>query len=53
MKILDFRTLAVGSKMMRSHCAGCVLNKQKQTAVLAGVRVREGCEMVSKQVRRW
>ena len=25
----------------------------KTTAVLAGVRVREGCETGSKQVRRW
>ena len=48
-----YTTAIALSTVMRSHCAGRVLNKQKQTAVLAGVRVREGCEMVSKQVRRW
>jgi hypothetical protein len=29
MKILDFRTIAVGSKMMRSRCAGRALKQTK------------------------
>ena len=37
--------------LMRSRCAGRVLNKQ--TAIRAGVKVRKGCETGSKQVWRW